>query len=101
MQSASGPIRKVGGRGGGGCLPYDDLYLGLCARVIVRGEWSGGGGRQLVPEGGISYEWGGGGGGGRPPRAYGGSGGFDMLYVSWPETTFEIWGGLIISYIKS
>ena len=30
-------------------------------RVIVRGEWSGGrgGGRQLVPEGGISYEWGG------------------------------------------
>ena len=31
----------------------------------------GGGGRQLVPEGGISYEW-----GGRPPppRAYAGSG---------------------------
>ena len=27
----------------------------------------GGGGRQLVPEGGISYKWGGGGGGGRPP----------------------------------
>ena len=31
-QSASGPIRKVGG-GGGDCLPYDDLYLGLCARA--------------------------------------------------------------------
>ena len=31
--------------------------------MIVRGEWSGGGGeggrRRLVPEGGISYEWGG------------------------------------------
>ena len=27
--SASGPIRKVGG-GGGGCLPYDDLRL--CVR---------------------------------------------------------------------
>ena len=34
--------------------------------MIVRGEWSRGegGGRRLVPEGGISYEWGGGGGGG-------------------------------------
>ena len=30
VQSASGPIRKVGGSG---CLPYDDLYLGLCARA--------------------------------------------------------------------
>ena len=26
--SVLGPIRKVG-RGGEGCLPYDDLYLGL------------------------------------------------------------------------
>ena len=37
VQSALGPIRKVGGGGGGGgggnCLPYDDLYLGLCARA--------------------------------------------------------------------
>ena len=27
--SVLGPIRKVGKGGGGGCLPYDDLYLGL------------------------------------------------------------------------
>ena len=32
MLSASGPIRKVGG-GGLSCLPYDDLYLRLCARA--------------------------------------------------------------------
>ena len=56
--SASGPIRKVGG-GEGGCLPYDDLYLRLCARVSGELEWGAGGGRQLVPKGGISYEWGG------------------------------------------
>ena len=46
---------KSGGvGGGGGCLPYDDLYLGLCARAwgMERGG-GGGGGRQLVPEGGI------------------------------------------------
>ena len=49
-------------RGGEGqChLPYHDtmIYIFVCVRV------SGGWRQQLVPEGGISYEWGGGGGGG-------------------------------------
>ena len=44
-----------------------------------QGQTRKAGGRQLEPEGGISYEWGGGGGGGGaggrpPPRAYAGSG---------------------------
>ena len=29
--SVLGPIRKAGG--GGDCLPYDDLYLGLCTHA--------------------------------------------------------------------
>ena len=43
------------GGGGGGGLPYDDsmIYIFVCVRV------RGGGGRPLVPEGGISYERGG------------------------------------------
>ena len=66
-------------------IQYDDLYLHFVfACMIVREGWSrgGGGGWQLVPEGGISYKlvpeggfsykWeegggGGGGGGSRPP----------------------------------
>ena len=33
--SVLGPIRKAGGGGGGAgdCLPYDDLYLGLCTHA--------------------------------------------------------------------
>ena len=74
VQSASGPIRKVGGGGGGGGACRTMIYIFVCARArdSAWGMERGGGG-QLVPEGGISYEWGGG-GGRPPPRAYAGSG---------------------------
>ena len=52
--------RKVGG--GAACRTM--IYIVVCARVrdSAWGVERGGGGRQLVPGGGISYEW-----GGRPP----------------------------------
>ena len=59
-------------------------------------EREGGGGGRLVPEGGISYEWGGGGGGGggRPPRAYAGSGAATSsqhnVFLKNPGYKFEI-----------
>ena len=72
------PDTKSGGGGGGGgataCRTM--IYILVCARTrdsawgMERGG-GGGGGLQLVPEGGISYEWG---GGGRPHRAFAGSG---------------------------
>ena len=87
--SVLGPIRKAGGGGGGGgggavCFRSDTksgegggggaacrtmIYIFVCARVrdSAWGVERGGGGRQLVPEGGISYEWGGGGGGAAAP----------------------------------
>ena len=71
--SVLGPIRKAGG--GGGCLPYDDLYISWFVRacVIVRGEsgeWSGGGGGR--------------GGGAISPRAYAGSGAEFVIHIaSW------------------
>ena len=63
--------------GGGGAACRTMIYILVCARArdsawgMERGGGGGGGGggaaigprgRQLVPEGGISYEW-----GGRPP----------------------------------
>ena len=64
------PIQKVGG-GGGGCLPYDDLYLRLCARAWGVG---GGGGGNWSQRAAFHMNGGGGGGGGRHPQAYAGSG---------------------------
>ena len=55
------PDTKNGGGGGTACRTM--IYILVCVRArdsawgMERGR--GGGGRQLVPEGGISYEWGG------------------------------------------
>ena len=59
---------KWGGGGGGGACR---TMIYICARARDSAWGMERGGRQLVPEGGISYEW-----GGRPPppRAYAGSG---------------------------
>ena len=72
VQSALGPIRKVGG----GCLPYDDLYLGLCACDsawgMERGGGGGGGGGNWSQR--AAFRMNGGGAAAPPPRAYAGSG---------------------------
>ena len=56
--------------GGGDCLPYDDLYLGLCARAcgMERGGGGGGGGGNWSQRAAFRMNGrGGGGGGSRPP----------------------------------
>ena len=75
--SVLGPIRKGGGGGGGGFISWF-----VRARVIVRGEWSGGGGRSGNWSQRAAFRMNGGGGGGRPPpRTYAGSGADAEIFI--------------------
>ena len=69
MQPRIQDLAKGGGGGGGGGGGRGDGFTGGGGTLTMNAcEARGGyGERQLVPEGGISYEWGGG-GGGRPPK---------------------------------